>query len=297
MTLGDRKGYQRLAHCAIPVMFLAATAAPAATAAAQSRPGIAFDQTMHGISTVADRTDSVTSVMHTTAAGGDARIDMDSGKGVPVMGAFSPGSHPVMIMRDGGKEMLILNPEAKQYISIKMFEMMDATQKMIESMGGSMTVDTSVTRISLDSIGPGSAIDGHPTLTYRLTAVIRMTMSMMGNVNVVENQSIQEIQTATDLGGLTALAPGFNRFGEVTRSMGLPKAFLDKLLAARQKMGGFALRTVNHTTVTANGRTRTGVETVETRNLRRLTVPDSLFAVPSDYKSVGLPGVPGMPGP
>jgi hypothetical protein len=58
-------------------------------------------------------------------------------------------------------------------------------------------------------------------------------------------------------------------------------------------MRGFAVRTVKHSTMSANGTTRTAVETTEATNIKRVSVPDSLFAIPGDYKPVRFPGMPG----
>jgi uncharacterized protein DUF4412 len=277
----------RFAYCAIPA-FLSA-----APAIAQSKPGVSFDQTMVSVTGANGRTDSATIVMHTTSASDDSRIDVEKGN-FPTMGPFSAGPHAVVIMRDGGKEIIFLNPDAKQYLSIKPFVMMEGVQKMLESMGGSMSIDTSGSRVELDSVGPGPAIDGHPTLTYRLTTVMRMIMSMMGERRVADNQSTQEIQVATDLGDFAGVAT-MSRFAEVTQAIGLPKAYAENLAATRRKMHGFPLRAVIHTTNTANGMTRTVVQTIESRNLKRLPVPDSLFVVPGDYKPVTMPVMPGMP--
>jgi hypothetical protein len=198
-----------------------------------------------------------------------------------------------MIMRDGGKEIFFLNPDEKQYFSIKPIALMEAMQKMLEGMGGSMTMDTSGTRVTLDSVGPGPAIDGHPTLTYRVTTAMRMTISMMGESRVFDNQSTQEIQVATDLGDFAYVA-SMNRFAELTQAMGFPNAAFEDLAATRRRMHGFPLRAVIHTTGTANGMTRTVVQTIETRNVKRLPVPDSLFAISADYKPGTMPPMPGM---
>jgi hypothetical protein len=279
-------GYLRFARCAIPALLIAKTAI------AQSKPGVTFDQTTVTVTTARDRTDTATTVMHTTSASGDSRIDVEKGT-FPRMGSFSAGPHAVMIMRDGGKEIIFLNPDAKQYFSIKPIEMIEGMQKMLESMGGSMSIDTSGSRVELDSVGPGPAIDGHPTLTYRLTTVMTMTMSMMGERRVVDNQSNQEIQVATDLGDFAGVAT-MSRFAELTQAIGFPKGYVENLAATRRNIHVFPLRAVAHITNTANGMTRTLVQTVDTRNVKRLAVPDSLFAIPADYKSVTMP-MPGMP--
>lgn len=276
----------RFAFCAIPVL-LSAT-----TAIAQSKPGVSFDQTMVTVTTAKDRTDTTTTVLHTTSAGGDGRIDVEKGS-FPNMGPFSSGPHAVMIMRDGGNEIFFLNPDEKQYLSFKPLAMIEGMQKMLEGMGGSMSFDTSGTQLSLDSVGPGPSIDGHPTLTYRLRMAMKMTMSMMGQSNVVDTQSSQEIQAASDLGDFAGVA-SMNRFAELTQTMGFPKGYFENLAATRRKIRGFPLRAVTHTTSTANGVTHTIDQTIETRNVKRLAVSDSLFVVPADYKPVKMP-MPGMP--
>jgi hypothetical protein len=287
MALGDPMGYLKFACCAIPALLIARTST------AQSKPGVSFDQTMVNVTTASGRTDTATTVMHTTSVSGDTRIDLEKGS-FPRMGPFSAGPHAVMIMRDGGQEILFLNADEKQYVSIKPVAMMEGMQKMLEGMGGSMTMDTSGTRVTLDSLGPGPAIDGHPTLTYRLTTAMRMTMSMMGERRVIDNQSTQELQVATDLGDLAYVA-SMNRFAEITQAMGFPKAAFENLAAMRRRMHGFPLRAATHITSSANGMTRTVVQTIETRNVKRLPVPDSLFAIPADYKPVTMPGMQGMP--
>ena len=280
-------GYLRFACCAIPALLIARTST------AQSKPGVSFDQTMVNVTTAGGRTDTATTVMHTISVSGDTRIDLEKGS-FPRMGPFSAGPHAVMIMRDGGQEIIFLNPDEKQYVSIKPVALMEGMQKMLEGMGASMTMDTSGTLVTLDSLGPGPAIDGHPTLTYRLTTAMRMTMSMMGERRVVDNQSTQELQVATDLGDLAYVA-SMNRFAEITQAMGFPKAAFENLAATRRRMHGFPLRAAAHITSSANGMTRTVVQTIETRNVKRLPVPDSLFAIPADYKPVTMPGMQGMP--
>lgn len=271
----------RFACCAISA-FAYATAAMA-----QSKPGVSFEQTLLAVTTARGRTDTTTTLLHTTSAGGDGRIEVEKGK-FPNMGPFSPGPHAVIIMRDGGNQFFFLNPDEKQYLSLKPFEMIEGVQKMLDGMGGSMSFDTAGSGLGLDSVGPGPSIDGHPTLTYRLRIAMKMTMSMMGQSNVVDTRSSEEIQVAPDLGDYAGVA-SMNRFAELTEAMGFPKGYYEKLAATRRKIRGFTLRAVTHTTTTANGVTRTRDQTIETRNVQRVAVSDSLFVVPADYKPVKMP--------
>src|SRR5450759_1787425 len=138
------------AYCAIPALLLAAAAT------AQSRPGITFDQTLQTVTTTPGHFDSSTTVMHMTAAGSDARIDVKQGTFAPSrIGPFVTGAHSVMILRDGGTQMVFINPDQKQYMSIKPFEMIQGFRKMLEGMGGWMNVANSVTRVAFGGLGPG----------------------------------------------------------------------------------------------------------------------------------------------
>ena len=293
----------RFACCAIPALLIATfgchqSGRESPIATAQSKPGVSFDQTMVTVTSSRGRTDTATTVLHTTSAAGNGRIDVEKGNFPnmgPNMGPFSTGPHAVMIMHDGGSEIFFLNPDQKQYLSIKPIAMMEGMQKMLEGMGGSMSFDTAGAQPSLDSVGPGPSIDGHPTVTYRLRTAMRMTMSMMGQRHVVDTQSSSEIQAATDLGDFGNVA-GMNRFAEVTQAMGFPKTYFENLAATRRRIHGFPLRAVTHTMITAEGMTRTVDQTIESRNMKRLPVPDSLFVVPADYKPITMPGMAGMPG-
>ncbi|MGZ3331027.1 MAG: hypothetical protein ACXU9O_08770 [Gemmatimonadaceae bacterium] len=288
----------RFACCVVPALLIGTfgchqTGRESAIATAPSKPGVSFDQTMVTVTSSRGRTDTATLLLRTTSARGDARIDVVKGS-FPSMGPFSPGPHGVVIMHDGGSEMLFLNPDQKQYLSIKPIAMMEGMQKMLEGMGGSMSFDTAGSQFSLDSVGPGPSIEGHPTLTYRLRTAMKMTMTMMGQSHVVDNQSSQEIQAATDLGNFGDFA-SMNRFAELTQAMGFPKGFYENLAAKRRRIRGFPLRAVSHTTTSADRVTRTIDQTIETRNVKRLAVPDSLFVVPADYKPVTMPMMQGMP--
>jgi hypothetical protein len=284
--------------CTIPALLIATfgchqTGPKSQTATPQPNLGVSFDQTMVTVNTASGRTDTTTTETHTTSVGGDTRIDLEKGS-FSRLGPFSAGPHAVMIMRESGQTISFLNPNEKQYTSINLVAMMEGMQKMLEGMGGSMTMDTSGTRVTLDSLGPGPAIDGHPTLTYRVATVMRMRISMMGESRVVDNQSTQEIQVATDLGDLANVG-GMNRFAEMTQAMGFPKAAFEKMAATRRRMRGVPLRVVTHITGSVNGMTRTVVQTIETRNVKRLAVSDSLFSIPADYKPVAMPAMLGMP--
>lgn len=255
-----------------------------AAAPAQSRPGVAFDQVMQTTS----GSDSSTNVAHLTAAGSDIRTEFEKGSTGGPFASLPMGDHGVIIARKGGTEMIFLNPDKKQYFSFKPIEMMEGARKMMASMGGSMTFDTSASSMHQDSLGPGPVIDGHPTLLYRMTVRLTMNSSMMGHQNNIDVQSTSDFEVASDLGDFRDVLTS-NQFSGMGESMGLTKSFFEKAIPIEHRMHGFPLHVVQRSTQTSNGVARTTTTTIDTKNIRRVTVPDSTFAIPADYKFISLP--------
>jgi hypothetical protein len=258
------------------------------SASAQTRPGVAFDQITHTIA----GTDSSTSVVHMIAAGSDVRLENANGSPGGLFKALPLGVHGVVIMRDGGTRLIMLNPDKKEYISVNLMQMMEGTRKMLEGMGGSWTFDTAASNVHVDSLGSGPVIDGRPTLRYRVASHIRMTLSMMGELNTIDAQSTSEVQASSDLSDFQDVVTTTDVVKGFGGSLGMGKDFLDKAAAQQHRMRGFPLHVVKQSSQTAGGVTRTTTETIDTKNIHRETVPDSLFAVPVDYKLTKMPGMP-----
>jgi hypothetical protein len=261
------------------LLFVLSGAAPA-----QSRPGLAFDQVIHTLA----GGDSSTSVVHLAATGADIRMEFEKGSAVGPFARLPMGDHAIIILRNGGTEMITLNPDKKQYFSVKPIEMMDGARKMMASMGGSMTFDTSASSMHQDSLGPGPVIDGHPTLLYRTTVRLKMNSSMMGHQNTIDTQAISDFAMASDLGDFADVLTA-NPFSGMSESMGLTKGFFEKAVPVEHRMHGFPLHVVQQSIQTSNGVTRTTTTTIATKNVRRVPVPDSAFAIPADYKFISLP--------
>ena len=262
-------------------------------AVAQTRSGVAFDQTITTVKTTPGNYDSTTNVIHAIAAGNNMRFEMTNNTLYPNIGPFSPGPHAVLLVRDGGSETVFINPDSKEYLAVKPFEMIAGFKKMLEGMGGSMTFDSSATRISVDSVGPGPTIDGHRTMHYALKTAVKSTLTMMGQTVAGENASVTDIYTAPDMADFRDATNGMmGQFVAAVRSMGIGGAMFDKMKENQSKIHGFPLRMVKHATVTQRGQTRVSTETIESRNAKRVNAPDSLFAIPAGYKPITMPAFP-----
>jgi hypothetical protein len=278
----------RYLRCSIAALLVSGTAS------AQASSGVAFDQTITTVNKTPGHFDSTFNVIHTLAAGSNMRIETTNNTLYQKMGPFSPGPHAVLLIRDGGSEMAFINPDSKEYLSVKPLEMMAGFKKMLEGMGGSMTFDTSVTRMSVDSVGPGPTIDGHHTVHYTLRTAVKVTVLMMGQQMTNEDVSVAEIYSAPDMSEFREATNGLmSQFVDVARSMGISGSMFEKMKADQNKVRGFPLLMVKQSTRTQRGETRTSTETIESRNARRVSLPDSLFAIPAGYKSVAMPAMPG----
>lgn len=264
------------------------------TVSAQNQPGVSFDQTITTVASTAGHYDSSTSTMRQVSAGGNTRVEVTVNGMYPEMGPFSPGSHPVLLLRSGGTETVFMNTDSKEYMMLKPFEMMAGFKKMLEGMGGSMTVDSAATKVTFDSVGDGPTIDGHKTLHYRQGTTMKMTIAMMGQTTTVMDSSMSDIYSAPDLGEMNQLAAGaMEGITAVSQSMGFGKELFEKLSANQRRMRGFPLRLVKHSVKTQNANRSDVTETIESRNIKRVSVPDSAFAIPKDYKVIAMPVMPG----
>jgi hypothetical protein len=255
---------------------------------AQSQPGLTFDVYTRG-----GGTDTTTGVAHMKATQTAARMDFEKRPAGGQFQALPLGDHGTVIIRSSGAEIIMIDPDRKQYMSIKPLEMMEGARKMMESMGGSMTFDSAGSSFHVDSLGPGPMIDGHSTLRYRMTGRTRVHIAMMGQEQTAETQAVSESTNAIDLAEYGNLLGQPSGAREMIQSMalsaGLPKTFLDQATAAATRMKGFPLHTERQiTTTTANG-TRSRSEITDTKNIRRASIPESAFAIPADYKQMALP--------
>jgi hypothetical protein len=239
--------------------------------------------------------DTSTTTVRLTAAGSDLRMEIDNRSGAGPFAKLPLGDSGVMIMRDSGRVMIILNGAKKEYVTIKPLEMMESARKMMESMGGSMTFDSSAAEVKLDSLGAGPIVDAHPTLRYHQTVRFKMTVSMMGNTRTIDNQASSNLLTATDLGDIPGLAKVNNIFRYFGQSMGIGKAFSTRLESESRRLKGFVIHDEKQTAQITGGVTRMTTQIIDARNIRRVSVPDSVFAIPADYKASGTPYGPPPP--
>lgn len=261
---------------------------------AQTHPGLTFDETVHSARTLNSSNDStITSVLHFTTSRGNVRIDVDGP--VPDAGTLPTGDgRSVMLLTDSGATVTFINVAKKQYMSVKPNAMMEGVKKMMEAMGGQVVIDTAATKLALDSLGAGPVIAGHPTLHYRLNTSLRMTMAMMGNSQTMEQESVEDIYSAPDLGDVSDLNISLNRLANIGQTVGLAPEFMERAKALQKKIRGLPIRLTKVQTIKTQGRTHTVSEDITVSNVKRVDVPDSAFEIPAGYAPIATPKLPGV---
>ena len=268
--------------CFAVVSLLAAT-----RLTAQSHPGVTFDQVIHSVRIRGSATTTDSAFVHVTATPGNMKLEISGD--MPGMRQMGSGKNMVMLVTDSGAKMSFLSVNEKQYVSFNPLQMIEGAQKMMAGMGASMKVDTALTKVAVDSAGAGPVIDGHSTLHYHITSRFHISMAMMANNVEMDEQSVEDLYATPDYDDLRVISQNMAKFGDLSASFGFAKDFLDQIRKAHENLRGFPLRVVKQETRTTQDVVQNSTDTMETKNVRRVSVPDSAFAIPADYKPLSMP--------
>ena len=192
-----------------------------------------------------------------------------------------------MIVTDSGKTITYLDKKKSQYLRVRPAEIVSQAQQM-----GAMKMDFSGTEATVDNLGSGPTILGHPTVHYRVATGMTVTVSAMGQQQSVKIASTTDNYYATDISGV--LNPFASMNGSDMASMfGSANAdFAQKLKAAQAKLPkGTPLRAISSATIVSGGQTRVTNSAAEVTGLRWVTADPKAFEVPSTYTQVQLPGM------
>lgn len=194
-----------------------------------------------------------------------------------------------MIVTDTGKTIAYLDAKKSQYLRVRPAEMVAQAQQM-----GGMKMDFTDTRAQVDSLGAGPVILGHPTSHYRITTGMTMTISAMGQQQIVKISSTNDSYYATDIKGtlnpFASITGGdmANMFGTTN------KDFADKMKAASAKLPtGVPLRATSSNTLISQGQTRITNSQAEVTSVKWVDADPKAFEIPSTYTAVELPTMGG----
>ncbi len=235
-----------------------------------------------------------TSIITGTAVGSPAKMRIEvttKGKNSlnsPVMASGKVG----MIVTDSGKTVTYLDSQKQQYIRVRPIELVQQAQKM-----GGMKMDFSGTVATVDSLGQGPVILGHPTQQYRLATRMAINMAALGQQQSVQVSNNIDYYYASDIKGELNPFATLSGGDMVNRLGASNKDFSDKMMAAQKKLPkGTPLRASYSATVVSQGQTRVSNTAVEVTGIRWVDADPNAFEVPAGYKEAQLRGMDGAPG-
>jgi hypothetical protein len=233
-----------------------------------------------------------TGIITGRAVGAADKVRMDltmKGPGSQVSPLSADGSMS-MIISDSGKTVTYLDTKGSHYIRMRPAEMFAQMQQMGAKM------DLSDTKATVDNLGPGPSILGHPTTHYRVATGMTMNINAMGQQQTVNIASASDYYYANDIKG--AVNPFANLSGADMASAlsGSSKEFADKLKVAQAKLPkATPLKATSTATMTVSGQTRiTNTDAVVTA-INWVDADPKAFEVPASYTPLQLPGLNGQP--
>ncbi len=222
-------------------------------------------------------------VVEAWAEGDKGRVDFkESANPIAPAGTY-------MLTRDGGRTLLLVNPEEKAYGEISLDAMLGSLGAMMGGMGPLLKIEVSNPKVDtlLDEDGP--QLLGQATRHVKFRTAYQMKVRVFGMGRASDVVSDEEYWVAESLLDKS--------FGMWLRT-GRPKtgnADLDRLITAEaEKLKGVPLKSTTVTTTTQGGKTQTTRSTMEVTALDRFEKAPVSFDVPAGYEKQEMaPQIPG----
>jgi len=235
-----------------------------------------------------------TGIIQGHAIGSADKLRMDltmKGPGAQVSPLGGPGGEVSMILSDSGKTVTYLDSKANHYLRVRPAEMLAQAQQTGVKMAFSGTEAT------VDNLGAGPVILGHPTSHYRIGTGMTMTISAMGQEQTVKISSTSDYYYANDIRGVINPFASLSG-GDMAAMFGSSsKEFADKMKAMQAKLpNGTPLRASSSSTMISQGQTRVTNTQAEVTSVQWVDANPKVFEIPATFTPVTLPGMAGSSG-
>jgi hypothetical protein len=282
--------FSRLARIATAV------ALPLAFAAAVPlTDGMTYEFVMKSQSTRTGNKEVVQMRGRGTYAGDQAKIEILDASSTTGGSDVFGGKGAYFIVKGGGQEMLMVDPNQKQYMKWDIANMFAGMSKVVNAVGGMVKMQMSDVHIDAQDLGPGETLQGYPTHHIRMIQNYAVNVSVFGHSKKTQNQSTTDYYFAPSLRIANPFVSNSQQMAMMSQmDMFNNSDYMSQLKAANAKIPktGVPLKTV--TTVVATddkGKAETTVTTMEMVNFHASNIPASAFAIPSDYKMVEMPSM------
>jgi hypothetical protein len=252
----------------------------------------AFDFKMTDSGTASGQGFSGVTAGHAVVSKGRIRLDMKGNSRNLSMPGMAGGAEVSMIVQDSGRVVTYIMPTKKEYMEFKPAELMKEMRRMFEGLGTAVNFTFSGPDPKVENLGKGPAILGHPTVHYRTTVVIKLTMGMMGESQSTEMSTVSDQYFATDLAEVMDPFSGMTAMGQVTGMFGAAnKSYLDKMDAMKSTLPKAPeLRAESKMSTTGPAGQQNKISSVrEITKIERVTASPDLFTVPAGYKKLEMP--------
>jgi len=274
------------AAAAIPFVFVAAM--PVAD-------GMSYEFVMRSTSKATGNKEQVTMRGRGTYAGDDAKIEiLEAASSTGGSEAFG-GKGTYFIVRDAGKEMLLVVPKEKQYMKWDLANMFAGMSKVVNAVGGFVKMSISDVKIDGQDLGAGETLQGYPTRHIRITQNYTVSASMFGKSSKTRSESTTDYYFAPSLRIANPFVSNSQQMAMMNQfDMFKNSDYQAQLTAAQAKLpkNGVPLKTVTTTVSTdEKGKQETSTTVMEMVNFQRGNFSKSDFAVPADYKMIEMPNL------
>lgn len=206
---------------------------------------------------------------------------------VQISGVGEVGSAEGMsyVVDDRDSSLTMFMPDQHTAMVTDMGAVLGSASAMRSGMTPKFTQHLTTNR--MDDLGPGERILGHATHRYRLTTAGTMDVTIQGETCTKPVDAVSEMWMADDVDLMPVMQAMTKHFSAVGEVANMTQAASDaaKALPPGFPTKGTALRTVSRSTARgADGKTVPVTSTTEYVEMSQAPIPNSIFAVPSDYK-------------
>jgi hypothetical protein len=256
--------------------------------------GMTYEFVMKSQSKQTGNKETVTLRGRGTYAGDDAKLEILDASGAGGSEVFgNKGSY--FIVKDGGKEMLLVDPGAKQYMKWDIATMFAGMSKVLNAVGNLVKMQISDIKIDAQDLGAGETVQGYPTRHVRMVQNYTVSASMFGKKSTSRSETTTDYYFAPSLKIANPFVTNSAQMAMLAQfDMFKNPDYQRQYEAANAKLPktGVPLKTVT-TTVTTDekGKAETSTTIMEMVNFQASNVPASVFAIPSDYKMIEMPNL------
>jgi hypothetical protein len=279
-----------------PARLVAAAAIPFVFAAALPvADGMSYEFVMKSQSKQTGNKETVTLRGRGTYAGDDAKLEIiDAASSSGGSEAFG-GKGTYFIVKDGGKEMFLVNPSEKSYMKWDIANMFAGMSKVVNAVGGLVKMQMSDIKIDAQDLGAGESVQGYPTRHIRMVQNYTMSASMFGRKSVSRSETTTDYYFAPSLSIANPFVSNSQQMAMMSQlDMFNNPDYKKQMAAANAKMPkkGVPLKTVTtQVTTDEKGKKETSVTTMEMVNFKSSNVSSKEFAIPSDYTKMEMPNL------